>query len=58
MSLLIYNDTNKYIPRDKPVMEIGPLDRPFLTKDKYNVFFADINSTENVKLSLKKINHS
>ena len=28
--------------KNEPVLEIGPLDNPFLTKDKYNVYYADI----------------
>lgn len=37
-----------YIDADKPALEIGPLHSPFLTRPRFDVYYADINSTEEV----------
>jgi len=34
------------IPKSAPLMEIGPLTNPFLQKDKFNVYYADVRTTE------------
>ena len=42
-------DFHKYFSSGKRYLEIGPLDNPFLRKDKYNVRYLDYNDTETVK---------
>jgi len=39
----------KYIDPQKNSLEIGPLTDPFLTKPQFNVYYADIRSTEDIK---------
>lgn len=36
--------------KDKPMLEIGPFYSPFLTRDKYNVFYADIQDKDGIYL--------
>jgi len=44
----------KNIPYDKRILEIGPLFKPNISKDKYkNAFYADIRSTEEIKYFYK-----
>lgn len=37
------------IKNDGKILEIGPLNKPFFHKSDFNVYYADINSTEDVK---------
>jgi len=34
--------------KDEPMLEIGPLIDPFLTKDRYNVYYSDVNSKNEI----------
>lgn len=34
-----------FIPVGEPILEIGPLDKPFIRKDKYDVYYADVRDT-------------
>jgi len=38
-----------FIPRDGKVLEIGPLDNPFCLKSEYDVFYSDVNTTEQIR---------
>ena len=38
-----------FLDSKKPVLEIGPLDKPFITNNDYNVFYADINDSETIR---------
>lgn len=38
-----------FLPKDGKILEIGPLDNPYLTRPEYDVYYADINTTEKVK---------
>jgi SAM-dependent methyltransferase len=38
----------KYLSETEPVMEIGPLNKPFLSRDMYNVYYADIHNKEDI----------
>jgi len=37
-----------YLSKVSPIMEIGPRNNPFLQKNEYNVYYADIRSAEGV----------
>lgn len=37
-----------YIPAGEPVLEIGPLDRPFVQKSTNDVYYADVRGTEEI----------
>lgn len=40
---------NRYFKKEGKYLEIGPLDNPFLKKDKWNVKYLDYNDTDTVK---------
>ena len=39
----------KLISKNEPVLEIGPLDKPFLERPDYDVYYSDIQSTDEIK---------
>ena len=38
-----------YLSTEMPVLEIGPLDKPFIAKSEFNVYYADINDEDHIK---------
>ena len=38
-----------FVPKNGKVLEIGPLDNPYLKRPEYDVYYADINTTERIK---------
>jgi SAM-dependent methyltransferase len=37
-----------FVPTDAPVLEIGPLDKPFVHRSAYDVYYADVRETEEI----------
>ena len=45
----------KYLPLDKPVMEIGPCSNPFLKKEEHDIYYADISNAKDIAEHYKHV---
>ena len=49
MSRAVLQNIIESFPKSAPLMEIGPLTTPFLSKDKFNVYYSDVRTTEKIR---------